>query len=53
MGIAGHVSGGCFSRYAHIRTETKREALESIVKATEVPVPQHQDAETAEQVVVN
>jgi integrase len=32
MGIAGHVSRRMLSRYAHIRTEAKRKALESIVR---------------------
>ena len=30
MGIAGHVSRRMLSRYAHIRTEAKRQALEAI-----------------------
>ena len=53
MGIAGHVSRRMLSRYAHIRTEAKRKALESIVRTAEVPVPQNQDSQTTEHVVVN
>jgi len=30
MAIAGHVSRAMLSRYAHIRTEAKRKALEAI-----------------------
>ncbi len=38
MAIAGHVSREMLSRYAHIRTEAKRRALEAISKRTvEVP----------------
>jgi integrase len=32
MAIAGHVSRAMLSRYAHIRTEAKRRALEAIAK---------------------
>ena len=54
MGIAGHVSRRMLSRYAHIRTEAKRKALESIV----IPVgpaaaPEEEPGQTVEQVVVN
>jgi integrase len=42
MGIAGHVSR-ILSRYAHIRTEAKRKALESIVRtAAPIPILQNQ-----------
>ena len=54
MGIAGHVSRRMLSRYAHIRTEAKRKALESIVRAeAPIPVPQNEDAQGIEHVVVN
>ena len=54
MGIAGHVSRRMLSRYAHIRTEAKRKALESIVKTTAaIPVVQDQDVQGTEEVVVN
>ena len=53
MGIAGHVSRRMLSRYAHIRTEAKRKALESIVKtAVQLPVPQN-EGETIGHVMVN
>jgi integrase len=32
MDIAGHVSRQMLSRYSHIRTEAKRDALEAVVK---------------------
>jgi integrase len=45
MGIAGHVSRRMLSRYAHIRTEAKRKALESIVRPVEaIPVVQADQA---------
>jgi integrase len=53
MGIAGHVSRRMLSRYAHIRTDAKRKALESIVTAASIPVPQSQDGPGAESLVVN
>ena len=54
MGIAGHVSRRMLSRYAHIRTEAKRKALESIVRtAVPLPVVGNQDGQTAESVVIN
>jgi hypothetical protein len=54
MGIAGHVSRRMLSRYAHIRTEAKRKALESIVRtAVPIPVAQNQAEQTPESVVVN
>src|SRR2546422_4111741 len=54
MAIAGHVSRRMLSRYAHIRTEAKRKALESLVRtAAEIPVPQNQDSQSTEHVVVN
>src|SRR5207244_515665 len=54
MAIAGHVSRRMLSRYAHIRTEAKRKALESIVRtAAEIPVRQNQDSPSTEDVVVN
>jgi integrase len=53
MGIAGHVSRRMLSRYAHIRTDAKRKALESIVTAASIPVPQCQDGPGAESLVVN
>jgi len=55
MGIAGHVSRRMLSRYAHIRTEAKRKALEAILSPAVMsnPIP-HTEAETApEHVVVN
>jgi integrase len=54
MGIAGHVSRRMLSRYAHIRTEAKRKALESIVRTVvPIPVAQNQGEQTPESVVVN
>jgi integrase len=54
MGIAGHVSRRMLSRYAHIRTEAKRKALESIVRAAvPIPVPENQAGQSSEHVVVN
>jgi integrase len=53
MGIAGHVSRRMLSRYAHIRTEAKRKALESIV-APEIPaVAVEANDQTPVQVMVN
>jgi integrase len=54
MGIAGHVSRRMLSRYAHIRTEAKRKALESIVRTdVPIPVPKNQAGQSPEHVVVN
>jgi integrase len=54
MGIAGHVSRRMLSRYAHIRTEAKRKALESIVTSTTpAPLSENQDGRAVENVVVN
>jgi len=55
MGIAGHVSRRMLSRYAHIRTEAKRTALESIVRTVPViPVaPEDQRRQPDEPSVVN
>ena len=45
---------GLLSRYAHIRTEAKRKALESTgTTAVPVPISENQDNQTAERVVVN
>jgi integrase len=52
--IAGHVSRSVLRRYAHIRTEAKRRALEAILNtAATVPVQQNLDGEAIEHVVVN
>ena len=54
MGIAGHVSRRMLSRYAHIRTEAKRKALESIViPMAPAATPQEDIQQAVEQVVVN
>ena len=54
MRIAGHVSRRMLSRYAHIRREAKRKALESIVgTAASIPVPQNQEGQSTEHVMVN
>jgi hypothetical protein len=37
MAIAGHVNRRMLSRYAHIRTEAKRTALEAITKSATLP----------------
>src|SRR5687767_13365256 len=39
MAIAGHVSRKMLERYAHIRTESKREAVEAIVSRREKAPP--------------
>jgi len=41
MAIAGHVSRTMLSRYAHIRTEAKRKALEAVATKPVVPFTQH------------
>jgi len=53
VGIAGHVSRRMLSRYAHIRTETKRKALESIVQTAAVIPVVAEDESDAASVVVN
>ena len=50
MAIAGHVSRRMLSRYAHIRTEAKRKALESISLVPAAAVSQIQ-SESATAVV--
>jgi integrase len=50
MAIAGHVSRRMLSRYAHIRTEAKRKALESIAVLPAAAAPQVQ-SESATAVV--
>jgi len=46
MSIAGHVSRRMLSRYAHIRTEAKRRAVESILQpAAAMPAPIEQPTE--------
>jgi integrase len=52
MGIAGHVSRRMLSRYAHIGTEAKRKALESIIRPVE-PVPVSPGVESPVSVVIN
>ena len=42
MAIAGHVSRKMLSHYAHIRTETKRKAVEAIVKRN-IEMPKAQE----------
>src|SRR5262249_3720159 len=37
MAIAGHVSRRMLSRYAHIRTEAKRRALEAVATSHTIP----------------
>ena len=39
MAIAGHVSRRMLSRYAHIRTEAKRRALEAVATSHETAGP--------------
>ena len=39
MAIAGHVSRRMLSRYAHIRTEAKRRALEAVATSLRIPEP--------------
>jgi integrase len=39
MAIAGHVSRRMLSRYAHIRTEAKRRALEAVATSHRIPEP--------------
>jgi integrase len=54
MGIAGHVSRRMLSRYAHIRTEAKRKALESILMPAAPATATPEDSQQAvDQVVVN
>jgi integrase len=52
MGIAGHVSRRMLSRYAHIRTEAKRRALEAILRPVDL-APVQQAEQPSEHVVVN
>jgi integrase len=50
--IAGHMSRRMLSRYAHIRTEAKRRALESIVRPVET-IPVEQPDQASESVAIN
>jgi integrase len=50
--IVGHVSQRVLRRYAHIRTEARRRALESIVQPVEV-IPPQQAEEALESAVIN
>ena len=52
MGIAGHVSRRMLSRYAHIRIEAKRKALESMVGPVGV-IPVQRAEQAPESFVIN